>query len=145
MNTPAIDLPQVIKEYSEWVLEHGGKIEVTQDEDDFFISRNGGLEVTVYVSEIDPTFYGQGEALFLEAQVTDQFSAAELKDALGFVAEEVVLSRVNLSKEGNTTAMVVDCGIPFSEISYPLLDLALREVASTCEDIKNRLGLEEDE
>jgi hypothetical protein len=132
----------LLDDWAEWVADQGeGSVTIEYDEDDdaFLVSRDGRKAV-LYTSEIDERFYGDGQALFAEAEIGIPPQHLDWSQTLQFSGNELVLSRISLSDRDQNTVLLVEGAMPLSKVDFPLFDLLVREVATIARDLRRHLA-----
>ncbi|HXE72988.1 MAG TPA: hypothetical protein VNO81_10035 [Candidatus Nitrosotenuis sp.] len=135
-------LASFLEDYREYKQARGEDLAFRWDEDEqVFRTEIGGVEVTVYLAEIDADFYGDAEALVAEAEVGP--AEDDLAELLRFADEELVLTRLALGERAQGEELLVQAGLPVSRWSFELVDMMLREVASVAAELREDSELEE--
>jgi hypothetical protein len=135
-------LGHLLDDWAEWVANHAeGSVSIEYDEDDdsFLVSRDGRKAV-LYTSDIDERFYGDGQALFAEAEIGIPPQHLDWSQTLQFSGNELVLSRISLSDRDENTVLLVEGAMPLSKVDFPLFDLLVREVATIARDLRRHLA-----
>lgn len=132
----------LLDDWVEWVAanaEGSVSIEYEEDDDVFLVSRDGRKAV-LYTSDIDEKFYGDGQALFAEAEIGVPPQHLDWSQTLQFSGNELVLSRISLSDRDSNTVLLVEGAMPLSKVDFPLFDLLVREVATIARDLRRHLA-----
>lgn len=135
-------LGHLLDDWAEWVEQHGsGSVEIEYDEDDdsFLVTRDGRKAV-LYTSDIDESFYGEGQALFAESEIGVPPQHLDWSQTLQFSGNELVLSRISLSDRDENTVLIVEGAVPLSKVDFPLFDLLVREVGTIARDLRKHLA-----
>lgn len=132
----------LLDDWADWVAGNAeGSVSIEYDEDDdvFLVSRDGRKAV-LYTSDIDEKFYGDGQALFAEAEIGVPPEHLDWSQTLQFSGNELVLSRISLSDRDGKTVLLVEGAMPLSKVDFPLFDLLVREVATIARDLRRHLA-----
>ncbi len=134
-------LGHMLADYAAWLEERNESIQIEYDEEfeEFQVTLEDALTVTVYPSEIDGDFYEDDQAVFVEAEIA-QPDSVDLEELLTYSGDELVLSRISQTKNNrDQDVIVVEAALPLSKVSFSLFDLMVKEVASIAADIKEQL------
>lgn len=135
-------LGHLLDDWAEWISLHGEgtvSIDYNEDDDSFLVSRDGRKAV-LYTSDIDESFYGEGQALFAESEIGTPPPHLDWNQTLKFSGNELVLSRISLSERGDHTVLLVEGAVPLSKVDFEHFDLLVREVATIARDLRRHLS-----
>lgn len=133
---------KLIDDWTDWVSqEKKGDLKVAYDdeEDIFQITRNDRSAV-VFTSDIDESFYGESQALFVESEIGQVPVNLDLSQTLKFSGNELVLSRISLSDRDGKTILLVEGAVPVSKVESSIFDLLVQEVSTIARDLRKHLA-----
>ena len=141
----------IIDSWREWVTtEEKGELSVNYDEDedeDIFKIERDGKSAVIYTSDVDEAFYGESDAVIVEAEIGKPPENLDLSQTLKFSGQELVLSRISLADRDEKTLLIVEAACPNSLIQPAHFDLMVKEVATIARDLRKHLSsvLEDDD
>lgn len=136
---PPESLDHIIDELIDYKEERGEDLEVEWLPEDgvFRVVRGADGEVDIMVVEIDSGFYGENEAVVVEAEVGPLGDATDLAELLRFAEEEMVFARIALAEGGDgEDLLVVQAASPMSQLASAQLDGMIREVAALSRELR---------
>ena len=93
--------------------------------------------VDVLVVEIDGEFYGESEAVVVEAEIGPLRKDLDLAELLRFSDEELVYGRLALAAdEEGTEILVLQAAAPIHQLTASQLDGMIREVAELSRELR---------
>ena len=112
---------------AEWIPE-AGVYRVTRGEEE---------PVDLLVVEIDPDFYGEAEAVVVEAEIGPLRKDLDLAELLRFADEELVYGRLALAAdEEGGEILVLQAAAPLHQVTASQLDGMIREVAELSRELR---------
>lgn len=132
----------IIDSWTEWVTaEEKGDLEIDYDEDeDVFKIERDGKSAVIYTSDVDEAFYGESDAVIVEAEIGKPPENLDLSQTLKFSGQELVLSRISLTDRDEKTLLIVEAACPNSLIQPAHFDLMVKEVATIARDLRKHLS-----
>lgn len=139
-NPPEL-LDHLIDELIDFKEQRGEDLEVewVPEEGVFRVVQGAPVEVDIFTAEIDVDFYGDSDAVVVEAEVGPLEEVADLAELLKFSDAEQVYSRLAVGEREDGDVLLVQAALPASHLTPAQLDGMLREVGS----IAVELGEEE--
>ena len=92
--------------------------------------------VDVLVVEIDGEFYGESEAVVVEAEIGPLGPEADLADLLRFADQELVYGRLALAEGEDGEILVIQAAAPVHQVTAAQLDGMIREVAALSRELR---------
>lgn len=138
----ALALENLLADLAEWREECGAPVVLERERGGEAYRIRGDEVVPVEIStvEIDEEFYGEEEAVAVEAVIGPLEEDEDTEELLRFADAELVCARLGLGERGGREVLIVEAALPFSRLTLELLDLMIREVASIAGELR-----EEDE
>jgi hypothetical protein len=135
---PAL-LDHLIDELIEYKAERDEDLEAEwlPEEGLFHVTRGEEEPVDVLLVEIDADFYGESEAVVVEAEIGPLRKESGLAELLRFSDEELVYGRFALaSDEEGTEILVLQAATPVHQVTASQLDGMIREVAELSHELR---------
>lgn len=136
---PPESLDHIMDELIDYKEERGEDLEVEWLPEDgvFRVVRGADGEVDIGVVEIDSAFYGENEAVVVEAEVGVLSEDTDLAELLRFAEGEMVFARVALAEGGEgEDLLVVQAASPMSQLAAAQLDGMIKEVAALSRELR---------